>query len=133
MQETFDILRAEVEQLQLEVAERDAQLAEALATKREAEPTLDEATVTNLMERLEEMLDELDRSDERTGTLEELLRERSGYREALEGPSVDHGRTAMNAIIKADRTFEIRSENRLEKMRPLGVVSRSDWPRRSWL
>lgn len=73
-QETFDLLRAEVEQLQFAVAERDAQLAEALAAKQEPESAVDGASVKQLMDRLEALLDELDRSDERMGTLEELLR-----------------------------------------------------------
>ncbi|MDP6556439.1 MAG: FHA domain-containing protein [Pirellulaceae bacterium] len=73
-QETFDILRAEIEQLQFEAAERDAQLAEALATEHESETTVDGDSVNQLMERLEALLDELDRSDERMATLEELLR-----------------------------------------------------------
>jgi chromosome segregation ATPase len=73
-EETFDLLRAEIEHLQFAVAERDAQLAEALAATHEPETPLDGTSVKQLMERLEALLDELDRSDERMGTLEELLR-----------------------------------------------------------
>lgn len=73
-QETFEILRAEVEQLQLEVAERDAQLAEALAANHESETSVEGVSIDQLMGRLETLLDELDRSDERMAALEELLR-----------------------------------------------------------
>jgi hypothetical protein len=73
-QETFDMLRAEVEQLQLELAERDAQLAEVLAADDEGETPADGPSLNQLLERLEDLLGELDRSDERMATLEELLR-----------------------------------------------------------
>jgi hypothetical protein len=73
-QENIDLLRAEVEQLQFELAERDAQLVEALAEEHEPETPADEASFNQLLERLEELLDELDRSDQRMATLEELLR-----------------------------------------------------------
>jgi DNA repair exonuclease SbcCD ATPase subunit len=73
-QDTFDLLRAEVEQLQFELAEREAQLAEVLATKPEPEVPRDGPSFNQLLERLEGLLDELDRSDERMATLEELLR-----------------------------------------------------------
>jgi chromosome segregation ATPase len=61
-----------LEQLQLELAERDARLAEL--TENHAEP-LDSVDVesSDLLARLDELLDELTRADERASELERLL------------------------------------------------------------
>jgi chromosome segregation ATPase len=74
-QETIEILRAEVEGLQSELRQRDGLLAE----QREAsdvhfsagEP---DASTEELVRRLEELLDELQHSDERIAALEDFLR-----------------------------------------------------------
>lgn len=80
--ETIEMLRAELELLQDELAERDAQLqqlqdgstidlhGEAAAS---GETTTESETAT-LVDRLEQLLDELQQSDERVGSLEEMLR-----------------------------------------------------------
>jgi DNA repair exonuclease SbcCD ATPase subunit len=77
--ETNELLRDEVEQLQVELAQRDAQLAELAAQGDHQRDPLDDAPADTtdtaaLVDRLDQLLDELERSDERTQTLEDLLR-----------------------------------------------------------
>lgn len=72
--EAVDLLRAEVEQLQYELAERDAQLMElaernGTASQDEFDGGEDDA----LLLRLDDMLAELERNDERYAMLEQLL------------------------------------------------------------
>ena len=68
----IELLRAEIEQLQYELAERDAQLMEAGgADQPEAE--VDDTATRHLVDRLEQLLDELQQSDGRMNALEELL------------------------------------------------------------
>ncbi len=72
--EAYELLQLEVERLQYELAERDAQLAELgsldYADEGEEEGEPDEALLT----RLEDLLAELERNDERGAMLEQLLR-----------------------------------------------------------
>jgi DNA repair exonuclease SbcCD ATPase subunit len=73
--EMLDWLQAEVVQLQYEVAERDARIAELTQTGEcGADEHHDDAIDSHLLVRLDELLDELALSDERTQGLEELLR-----------------------------------------------------------
>lgn len=68
-----DVLRAEIEQLQYELAERDAQLAELTESLETSDSQSDASSSDQHLERIEELLNELDRSDARMATLEELL------------------------------------------------------------
>ena len=76
--EATELLRAEIRELQCELAERDAQLNEFLNVPTDAgfaSNDLDESTDESaLANRLEELLDELTKSDERSALLEEMLR-----------------------------------------------------------
>jgi hypothetical protein len=76
--EAVQMMRDEIECLQGELAERDRQLqeyAEMLdASDLPATVVGDSAEVEKLVGRLEDLLDELSRSDQRTSALEELLR-----------------------------------------------------------
>jgi chromosome segregation ATPase len=77
-QETIDLLRAEVGHLQLELAWREQQLADARSLS-ERPVAQGEAAVSDpdetaqLVARMETLLDELDQSDERVAQLERLL------------------------------------------------------------
>jgi hypothetical protein len=78
-QDVIALLQAEVEQLQLELADRDARLAEMTTWSNEcgAPGIRDDAQspeMEALAERLEELLDELEKSDERVVVLEEQRR-----------------------------------------------------------
>ena len=69
-----ELLRNEIEQLQLELAEREALLAEAASSAATCDdPFIDETATSELVDRLEQLLDELERSDGRIGALEKLL------------------------------------------------------------
>lgn len=78
--ETFALLKAEVEHLQNELAQRDARIAELAATAdNEESPSAppavtDTSETASLVDRLEQLLDELNQSDARMATMEELLR-----------------------------------------------------------
>jgi pSer/pThr/pTyr-binding forkhead associated (FHA) protein len=76
---TMEMLRAEMEQLQWDLADRDQQLEELRAQLSAQDGTFAEEPPASdvdaaLVTRLEELLDELDRSDQRIGQLEESLR-----------------------------------------------------------
>ncbi|MFQ5730752.1 MAG: FHA domain-containing protein [Planctomycetaceae bacterium] len=74
--EMVDLLKSEVEQLQAEINQRDARIAElseALEDGAAHNPDEDRRTIA-LVERLERLLDELQATDERAATLEDLLR-----------------------------------------------------------
>lgn len=78
--DTLELMKAEVELLQSELAERDARLAE-LESLADIDGNLgdsfdagDSPEVDRLVERLEQLLDELERSDERMSTMADLLR-----------------------------------------------------------
>jgi hypothetical protein len=76
-EETNALLQEEIELLQSELAERDARIQELTAvveTATDPVPTTDAAEMDHLMSRLEELLDELSRGDQRIRSLEELLR-----------------------------------------------------------
>lgn len=76
--EMVELLKAEVEQLQTEVAQRDAKILElGEAAEAGARPDAEEDSpdTAALVDRLERMLDELQASDERAVGLENLLRE----------------------------------------------------------
>jgi chromosome segregation ATPase len=77
-QETVDLLRAEVAQLEQELADRDARLAELTSLAASGQPAGEHAEpepdTLALGSRLEQLLDELDRKDERIRTLEEMVR-----------------------------------------------------------
>jgi FHA domain len=75
--EMLDLLKSEIQQLQHEVAQRDARLAELAETDRAAgtdEDHEESDETAALLERLDQMLAELQLSDERAATLEDLLR-----------------------------------------------------------
>jgi len=79
-EEMVGLLKAELEELQNEVAQRDARIAELTemaetgGTTAESSPSDDEPTDTAaLLERLERLLDELQSRDEHVAALEELL------------------------------------------------------------
>ncbi|MCH7727684.1 MAG: hypothetical protein IH991_14555 [Planctomycetes bacterium] len=76
--EATELLRAEIRELQCELAERDAQLNEFLNVptdtgfvSNDLNESPDESSLVN---RLDELLDELTKSDERSALLEEMLR-----------------------------------------------------------
>ena len=76
--EMLDLLKAEVQQLQDEVVQRDARIAE-LAEGEPSDTSSDYSEEQDrdnalLMDRLESLLEELQKSDERAGNLEDLLR-----------------------------------------------------------
>ena len=71
--ETVELLRAEVEQLQYELADRDLQLADLTSEPGRSDKFADEAEDDTLLLRLEDLLSELERNDERCGILEQLL------------------------------------------------------------
>jgi chromosome segregation ATPase len=78
-QDTVDILRSEVALLEQELAERDARVAELSAQVAGTVPRGDESTeqapdTLALVSRLEQLLDELDRKDQREASLQETLR-----------------------------------------------------------
>src|SRR5262249_20519762 len=77
--ETLELLRAEVSQLEQELADRDARLAELTAAVTAGESAGGDHAESSpdtlaLVARLEQLLDELERKDERTAALEEMLR-----------------------------------------------------------
>ncbi|MDG1875550.1 MAG: FHA domain-containing protein [Mariniblastus sp.] len=71
--EQAQILRMEVEQLRFELAERNAQVM-ALSESSQATNPVDEEQTLKLVNRLEELLQELQSSDDRVRGLEDLLR-----------------------------------------------------------
>ena len=71
--EMLDLLKAEVEELQSEVTQRDARIAELIDGKSEADEVVDSSETEALVERLETMLAELEAGDERVATLQDLL------------------------------------------------------------
>ncbi len=73
--EEVELLRMEVDQLRFELAEKDAQVQELSSNRAQPEFDHDENEDTvRLVNRLEELLDELQTSDERTRSMEDLLR-----------------------------------------------------------
>jgi hypothetical protein len=75
--ETVSLLQAEIECLQSELSERDRELTELQSAERNrsvAAPEVDSTAMEALVGRLEELLDELEASDQRTRVLEDLLR-----------------------------------------------------------
>src|SRR5262245_11043947 len=86
-QETVDLLRAEISQLEQELADRDAkitELTETLSAGGSTAETPDESQPDTLalVARLEQLLDELDRKDQREASLQELLRAAEDANEA---------------------------------------------------
>ena len=78
-QETIDLLKYEIENLQHEIAQRDHRIAELdrrSVPEEGVEGFSDESSIelAKLATRLEELLDELDRSDTRIAELQEALR-----------------------------------------------------------
>lgn len=73
-QEESEMLRLEVEQLRFELAERDSRIAALRDSQSNTTEMIDDEQTLKLVSRLEELLDELKTSDERTRNLEELLR-----------------------------------------------------------
>lgn len=74
--EMLELLRAEVDCLQAELAERDRQLLElqeSQSVSTVCDEQVDAGETERLLARLEDLLDELSRSDERVRTAEELL------------------------------------------------------------
>ena len=71
--DTVALLRAEIEQLQYEIAERDAQIAELTDWYSENQEEDDEESNDALLSRLEELLRELEHHDERGAMLEQFL------------------------------------------------------------
>ncbi len=75
--EEIDLLRSEIELLQSELSQRDAELLhvrEQLLSTCDVDEPADNEDVVRLVNRLEELLDELKSSDDRVLTLEEFLR-----------------------------------------------------------
>jgi chromosome segregation ATPase len=71
--EMVELMKSEIQQLQHEVAQREARIAELTATARPADEDED-VEPDALLARLEDLLTELQLSDERAATLEDLLR-----------------------------------------------------------
>lgn len=75
--EDVELLQMEVEQLRFELAERDVQLQslrDAASNSSNDDNQVDDTQTLKLVDRLEDLLDELQVSDERVKGLEELLR-----------------------------------------------------------
>lgn len=72
--EMVELLKSEIEQLQHEVAQQDARIAELAAADRPADDGPDDGESAALVERLDQMLNELQLSDERVVMLQDLLR-----------------------------------------------------------
>ena len=75
-QETVDLLQQELEYLQAELVERDNRIAEfqqLVEGQETPQEVVGQAETEALVQRLEGLIDELDRSDQRLRTLEELL------------------------------------------------------------
>lgn len=72
--EELQLLHTEVDQLRFEIAQRDSQLRELAQRNDSDEDVIDSAQTEKLVCRLEELLDELQRSDERVRGMEELVR-----------------------------------------------------------
>ncbi len=68
-----ELLRAEVEQLQSDLAQRDAEL-QHLLDQEPSDLPCDQSETNRLVERLEDLLDELQSADQRVLTLEDLLK-----------------------------------------------------------
>ena len=76
-QQEVELLRAEVSQLQSELAERDLELTDLLADDSMGEPVtapIENHETERLVDRLEALLDELQLADRRTRSMDELLR-----------------------------------------------------------
>ena len=70
-----ELLKVEVEQLRFELAEKDAKIRSLMDQRNgHAETIVDDEQTIKLVNRLEELLDELQTSDDRIKGLEELLR-----------------------------------------------------------
>ncbi len=73
-QETIEMLCAEVEELQTDVALKDARIADLLeGTSQVSDDCLSVAESRKLVQRLEGLLDETERADERTHLIEDML------------------------------------------------------------
>lgn len=69
-----DLMRSEIEHLHAELAQRDAELAEAInGAGPFNESPVDDTETAKLVDRLEQLLDELGQSDERVRNLEEMV------------------------------------------------------------
>ncbi len=68
-----ELMRAEIEHLQTELTQRDAELAELLDSGPVHSAPVNDAETTKLVERLEQLLDELNDADQRVRGLEELV------------------------------------------------------------
>ena len=76
--ETIELLRAEIDELQTALAQRDEQIDSLLAERAPESPRDDtndlEQRSEAMLQRLQDLLDEVEGHDERVATLEELLR-----------------------------------------------------------
>ena len=73
---TIELLRAEIEHLQAALAQQDARLLNDLSDAQEAAtaaPTATDGTADLVLGRMQELIEEANRSDERAAMLEELL------------------------------------------------------------
>lgn len=111
-----DSLALEVEQLRIELAHRDAQVAELMDQQGDgfANDTDDETTV-RLVNRLEDLLEELEDSDRRSLELEQLLRLSDEATQA-EREEREHLETWMSEIENRVSQRELESEAQLERL-----------------
>jgi len=73
---TIELLRVEIEHLQAALAQQDARLLDELSDDQEtatAEPSATDGTADPVLGRMQELIEEANRSDERAAMLEELL------------------------------------------------------------
>ncbi|MGI9518360.1 MAG: FHA domain-containing protein [Pirellulaceae bacterium] len=69
-----ELMRAEIEHLHAELAQRDTELSEAINSSGPVnESPVDDTETTKLVDRLEQLLDELGEADERVRNLEEMV------------------------------------------------------------
>jgi hypothetical protein len=71
--ETVALLQAEIEDLQAAIAQRDAEQSSHGIDQRPADPASIEGDSDTMLKRMQELIDEANRSDERVAILEEML------------------------------------------------------------
>ncbi len=111
-----EILQIEVEQLRMELAHRDAQLAELQNQETDGfEIGPDDESTVRLVNRLEDLLEELEDSDRRSLELEQLLR-LSDEATRAEREEREHLESWMQEIENRVSQRESESEAQLERL-----------------
>lgn len=132
-QEIIQLLRDEMESLQQELTERDAQLEElktygsADANTSASDPQESATDTAALVDRLEKLLDELERGDERVASLEELLRlaEETSHAEQEERRQIEDWIGDLEQRV-TEREAEREAENEVLRQRLEAVSAERD-------